>query len=173
MTTMFGIGQPVRRSEDRRFLTGRGHYADDINLLGQAYGFVVRSPHAHARIAHLDVGAAAAAPGVVAVLTGADFAADGIGSIPPTYLPQDRGATGALTSRIVGQHAIAAERVRHVGEAVAYVVAETLEEARDAAERVVVDYAPLVWDHAPGNLAFVAELGDPAAVAAGSPRRSM
>jgi carbon-monoxide dehydrogenase large subunit len=96
MTTMLGIGQPVRRSEDRRFLTGRGRYADDIALPGQAYGFVVRSPHAHARIVRLDVGAASAAPGVVAVLTGADFAADGIGSIPPTYLPQDRGATAIL-----------------------------------------------------------------------------
>jgi aerobic carbon-monoxide dehydrogenase large subunit len=88
MTSMFGVGQPVRRSEDRRFLTGCGRYADDINLPGQAYGFVVRSPHAQARIASLDVGAPAAAPGVVAVLTGADFAADGIGSIPPTYLPR-------------------------------------------------------------------------------------
>ena len=183
MTTMFGVGQPVRRSEDRRFLTGRGRYADDINLPGQAYGFVVRSPHAQAQIASLDVGAAAAAPGVVAVLTGPDFAADGIGSILPTYLPQDRGATGAVTSRIVGQHAIAAERVRHVGEPIAYIVAETLARARDAAELVSVDYAPLpavaqiraaraaaaplVWDHAPANLAFVAELGDRAAVAAG------
>jgi carbon-monoxide dehydrogenase large subunit len=183
MTTMFGIGQPVRRSEDRRFLTGRGRYADDINLPGQAYGFVVRSPHAHARIARVDVGAAAAAPGVVAVLTGADFAADGIGSIPPTYLPQDRGASSAAPSRISGQHAIAAERVRHVGEPVAYVVAENLAQARDAAELVAVDYAPLpavtrigaarapaaplVWDHASSNLAFVAELGDRAAVAAG------
>jgi CO/xanthine dehydrogenase Mo-binding subunit len=143
MTTRFGLGQPVRRSEDRRFLTGRGRYADDINLPGQAYGFVVRSPHAHARIAGVDVAAAAAAPGVVAVLTGADFAADGIGSIPPTYLPQDRGASGAAPSRIFGQHAIAADRVRHVGEPVAYVVAETLEEARDAAELVAVGYAPL------------------------------
>src|SRR5215469_9799700 len=80
MTTIFGVGQPVRRSEDRRFLTGRGRYADDINLPGEAYGFVVRSPHAQAQIASLNVRAAAAAPGVVAVLTGADFRADGIGS---------------------------------------------------------------------------------------------
>ena len=100
MTTMFGVGQPVRRSEDRRFLTGRGRYADDINLPGQAYGFVVRSPHAQAQIASLDVGAAAAAPGVVAVLTGADFAADGIGSIPAgrDRDPQDMDSLSAASA---------------------------------------------------------------------------
>src|SRR4051812_27297014 len=117
--TKFGIGQPVRRNEDPRFLTGMGSYTDDISIPGQAYGFVVRSPHAHARLRSVDVRAAAAAPGVVAVLTGADFAADGIGGIPPTYMPQDRGALGTSKAPTVRQYAIAAERVRHVGEAVA------------------------------------------------------
>jgi aerobic carbon-monoxide dehydrogenase large subunit len=91
---------------------------------------------AHARIASLDLGAAAVAPGVVAVLTGADFAADGNCSIPPTYLPQDRGATGAAPSRIVGQPANASDRVGHVGEAVGYVSPRRWcrAQARDAAE---------------------------------------
>jgi hypothetical protein len=103
MTSMFGVGQPVRRSEDRRFLTGRGRYADDINLPGQAYGFVGRSPHAQARIAQLGRWRGGGARRG----RGPDRRGfRGIGSISPTYLPQDRGATGAATPRLVGQRHI-------------------------------------------------------------------
>jgi len=177
--TKFGIGQPVRRSEDPRFLTGNGRYTDDITVPGQAYGFVLRSPHAHADITRLNVQAAAAAPGVVAVLTGADYAADRLGAIPPTYIPQALGADLGAPPPRVGMPAMAHGRVRHVGAPVALVVAETSAQAKDAAELVEIDYAPLpmvasvadalapgaplVWDEAPGNLCFVTAMGNKAA----------
>ncbi|HLB15313.1 MAG TPA: xanthine dehydrogenase family protein molybdopterin-binding subunit, partial [Burkholderiales bacterium] len=87
----FGIGQPVRRVEDQRFLTGRGRYVDDLQLAHQAYGAVIASPHAHARIRGIDVRAAVAAPGVLCVLTAADARADNLGGMPPLFMPEDMG----------------------------------------------------------------------------------
>jgi carbon-monoxide dehydrogenase large subunit len=169
----FGIGQPVRRVEDRRFLTGRGHYLDDIVRPRQAYAAILRSPHAHARIAALDTAAAAAMPGVLAVLTGADLAVDGIGAIPCLSALEN---TDGSTMQLPPHPALAQDRVRHVGDGVALVVAETADEARDAAEQIAVDYQalpaavetaraldqgqPAVWDTAPGNLAFDWAIGD-------------
>jgi aerobic carbon-monoxide dehydrogenase large subunit len=173
----FGIGQPVRRVEDRRFITGRGSYLDDLSLPRQAHAYMLRSPHAHALIRGIDIAAATAAPGVLAVFTGEDLARDGIGTIP---------CLSALTNRdgspcvMPPRPAIARDRVHHVGDTVALVVAESLAAARDAAELVAVDYEPLpaavdtvhaldpaqplVWDEAPGNLCFDWEVGDGAAV---------
>jgi aerobic carbon-monoxide dehydrogenase large subunit len=173
----FGIGQPVRRVEDRRFITGRGSYLDDINLLCQSYAFMLRSPHAHARIRGINSAAALAGPGVVAVLTGEDLAHDGIGTIPCLSTVSNRDGS----SSVLPPHpAIALDRVRHVGDTVAMVVAESAAAARDAAELIVVDYEPLsaavdtvhaldpgqpqVWDEAPGNLCFDWEVGDQTAV---------
>jgi aerobic carbon-monoxide dehydrogenase large subunit len=143
-----GIGQTVRRKEDARLVTGRGNYSDDVNLPGHAYGAAVRSPHAHALIRSIDVAAARAMPGVLAVLTGADALADGLTRIPhlaAAGTPPDI----VLTNRdgspvpIAPHHVLATDRVRHVGAAVAFVIADTIAEAKDAAEKVVVDYEPL------------------------------
>src|SRR5205814_9712815 len=114
----FGIGQPVRRVEDRRFLTGRGHYLDDIIRPFQAYAAMLRSPHAHAGIGAIDTAAATALPGVLAVLTGADLAADGIGTVPCVSVLTNRdGSAMAMPPR----PPIAVDRVRHVGDTVAMV----------------------------------------------------
>jgi len=143
-----GIGSTVRRKEDARLVTGRGNYSDDVNLPGQAYGAAVRSPHAHALIRSVDVTAARAMPGVLAVLTGQDALADGLKRIPhlaAAGTPPDI----VLTNRdgspvpVAPHHVLATDRVRHVGAAVAFVIAETVAQAKDAAEKVVVDYAPL------------------------------
>jgi len=169
----FGIGQPVRRVEDPRFLTGRGRYVDDINLPHQAYAALVISPHAHARVNGVDASKALAAPGVLCVLTGADVVAEKLGGLPPQFMPEDMGGPkGYRTFRPI----LATEKVRFVGDRVAIVVAETAAQARDAVELVEVDYAPLaavanaedaladgaprVWDDAPGNLAFPLALGN-------------
>src|SRR5215469_15253011 len=136
----FGIGQPVRRVEDRRFLTGRGNYVDDLTRPRQAFAFMLRSPHAHARIRSLDIAAAAAAPGVLAVLTGDDMARDGLGPIPCLIPLTNRdGSPAPLPAR----PAMVRDRVRHVGDTVAMIVAESLGAARDAAELVEVDYETL------------------------------
>jgi len=143
-----GIGQTVRRKEDARLVTGRGNYSDDVNLPGQAYGAVVRSPHAHALIRSIDVAAARAMPGVLAVLTGQDALADGLKRIPhlaaagtpPDIVLHNRDGSPVP---IAPHHVLATDRVRHVGAAVAFVIAETIAAAKDAAEKVVVDYAPL------------------------------
>src|SRR5579862_8642544 len=173
----FGIGQPVRRVEDRRFLTGSGRYLDDIVRPRQAHAAMLRSPHAHARIRAIDTAAAADAPGVIAVLTGADLARDRIGAIPCVSGLSNRDKSAmAMPPR----PAIVEDRVRHVGDAVAMVVAESVAAARDAAELIAVDYQalpaavateraldpgqPAVWDDHPGNLAFDWEIGDSAAV---------
>src|SRR5712691_10291410 len=126
----FGIGQPVRRVEDRRFLTGRGHYLDDITRPRQAHAVMLRSPHAHARIRRFDA-RQAAGPGVIAVFTGADLAADGIGNIPCM--------SGVANMAAPPRPAMTYDRVRHVGDTVAMVVADTIAAARDAAERIAVD----------------------------------
>jgi carbon-monoxide dehydrogenase large subunit len=169
----FGIGQPVRRVEDRRFITGHGNYVDDIQLSRQTYAFMLRSPHAHARIAAIDAAAALSVPGVLAVFTGEDLARDGIGPIPCLSAVTNRDGTPSV---LPPHPAIARGRVRHVGDTVAMVVAESAVAARDAAELIAVDYEPLpasidtahaldpgqpqVWDEAPGNLCFDWEVGD-------------
>src|SRR5262245_42491180 len=173
----FGIGQSVRRVEDQRFITGRGRYVDDVNLPHQCYAAVVYSPHAHARLVRVDATKAKAAPGVLAVLTGADAAAEKLGAITPFLMPEMLGAPkGYRTFWPV----LAGDKVRFVGERIAFVVAETLAQARDAAELVAVDYEPLpsatnvddaaadtaakVWDDCPqGNIGYVLMFGDKAA----------
>ena len=115
-----GIGRPVRRIEDVRYLTGAGRYLDDIVLDDMAHGVVVRSPHAHARIATIDAAAAKAAPGVVAVLTGADWRAEGLGGIPTRTSVKNRDGSPPATPPRPG---LVADRVRCVGDAVAFVVA--------------------------------------------------
>jgi carbon-monoxide dehydrogenase large subunit len=167
-----GIGAALPRLEDPRLLTGHGKFADDVNLPGQARGYVLRSPVAHARIRGIDVSGALEVPGLIAVLTGEDYAADGLGhipcvSIPPTITGKRHHATPFPP--------LAQERVLAVGSGVAFVVAETLAAAMDAAERIEVDYeqlpaaatveaaiapgAPRVWADAEDNRCFVHELG--------------
>jgi len=163
----FGTAQPLRRFEDQRLLLGQGRYVDDINLPGQAYGVVLRSPHAHAAIKSIDTADAKAMPGVLAIYTAKDLVADQIGE-RPCGVPiknKDGSARPNLPYPV-----LATDKVRHVGDSVAFVVAETLAQARDAAEAVMVDYdqlpgvadmneaikpgAPQIHDAAPGNLAF-------------------
>jgi aerobic carbon-monoxide dehydrogenase large subunit len=173
----FAVGQSVRRLEDPRLLQGLGRYSDDVTLPRALHAVLVRSPHAHARIRALDAAGALAAPGVLAVLTAADLATDGVG-----HLPTDRARKRADGSPAfpTPRPALMSDRVRHVGDPVALVVAETHAEALDAADRVRVDYdplpavagtanalrpgAPAVWDEAPGNVAFVAQAGQRDAV---------
>src|SRR4029078_2182083 len=132
-----GIGAPMRRVEDRRFVTGRGDFVDDLALPNMAYAHIVRSPHAHARIVRIDKTAASAAPGVVCVLTGADVIAGKIKGIPCQGFPAlPEGAPHYRPLRPV----LAADVVRHVGDGVAFIVAETLHQAKDAAELLAVDY---------------------------------
>jgi carbon-monoxide dehydrogenase large subunit len=135
-----GIGAPVRRREDRRFLTGRGEYVSDLVMEGELHCAFVRSPHAHARIRAVATATAAAAPGVVAVFTGADMAADRVGPMTPLWrIP---GVDGTKMNE-PPRWALARDAVRHVGEAVAMVVAATRNQALDAAELVEVDWEPL------------------------------
>ena len=169
-----GIGQSVQRVEDPRFLTGRSHYVDDIQLPQMLHGAVVMSPHAHARIKSIDVGAAQATPGVHLVLTGADAKKDNLGGIPPLFMPEDMGGPkGYRTFRPLLEPA----KARYVGDRIAFVVADTPEIARIAAEKVEIDWealpaavnvadaakegAPKVWDdNAAGNLAFPLMMGN-------------
>ena len=145
------IGRSVGRKEDHRFLTGAGSFIDDVNLPGQAHACFVRSPHAHARIVGIAVAAAKSTPGVLAILTGDDFASDGLGALghyangadhldpsKPSFAPEN-----ILHDPLPQQFPIVRERVRHVGEIVAIAVAETADAARDAAERIDVTYEPL------------------------------
>jgi len=136
----FGIGQAVRRVEDQRFLVGAGRYVDDIDLPRQLYGVAVLSTHAHALIKSIDVTEAAALDGVVCVLTGADVVADGLGGLPPKFMPEDMGGPkGYRTSRPL----LVNDRVRCVGDRVAYVVAESRTRALEASELVQIDYETL------------------------------
>src|ERR1700689_2025836 len=168
----FGIGQPVPRVEDLRFITGRGRYVDDIELSHQAHGVVVMSPHAHARIKNVDTAKAKAADGVLAVLTGADVKADKLGGFAPP-MPEDMGGPkGFRTPRAI----LEADKVRAVGDRVTFVVAETLIAARNAAELIEIEYEPLpavitvedatkpgapaIWDEAPNNVAFTLMMGN-------------
>ncbi len=172
----FGIGQAVRRVEDVRFLKGAGCFLDDMSVAGEVYGVAVYATHAHARITRVDTSAAKAAPGVVLVLSGADAIADRIGGLPPLFMPEDQGGPkGFRTYRPVLAH----EEVRCVGDRVAFVVAETEAEARDAAELIEIDYdpmpavvsvedavkpgAPPVWSECPTNVSFTLAFGDKAA----------
>ncbi len=178
-----GIGDTVRRKEDLRLVTGRGCYSDDFNFPGQAYAAMVRSPHAHARIRSIDTTEARAMPGVLAVLTGQDALADGLKRIPhlaapgtaPDIVLKNRDGSPVPAAP---HHVLPADRVRHVGTAVAFVIAETIAQAKDAAEKVVVDYEPLpavtqgiaslakdaprLYDDLP-NVMIDAEVGDAAA----------
>ncbi|HKB26224.1 MAG TPA: xanthine dehydrogenase family protein molybdopterin-binding subunit, partial [Methylomirabilota bacterium] len=174
----FAVGQSARRLEDRHLLQGLGRYSDDVSLPRQAYAAVVRSPHAHALLRRVDGAAALAVPGVLAVLTGADLAADGLGNLPTDSSRKRRDGTPAFSTP---RPALARERVRHAGDPVALVVAETPGAAADAAELVAVRYEPLpavaatveaarpgapaVWGEAPDNVAFVWEAGNRDAVA--------
>jgi len=163
----------IRRLEDLRFLTGRGRYVEDIAEPAALHGYVLRSPHAHALIRRLDVARAASMDGVHLVASADDLAADGLGMMP---------CLAAVTPLIVPPRpALASGRVRHVGDPVCFVVADSAEMARDAAEMIEVDYqplpsvvrgrtalagdAPVLWDEAPGNLAYHVRRGDHAAVA--------
>jgi carbon-monoxide dehydrogenase large subunit len=174
-----GIGAAVRRKEDFRFITGKGQYTDDINRPGQTYIHFVRSPHAHAKIKKIDSTEAKGMPGVVAVLTGADLAADKIGNLICGWAITSKDGSPMKMS---AHPAIAGEKANHVGDAVAVVIAETLGQAKDAAEKVKVDYevlpsvsdpakaqapgAPLIHDVAPNNTIYQWHLGDQKAVEA-------
>ena len=145
LQSLGAIGQPVRRKEDERLLTGRGRFSDDFALPGQVYAAIVRSPHPHARIVKIDARKAMAVPGVLGVFTGQDCLADGLQPIPHTPVPStryDMKLTGPDGGPIfIGpQMLLPADKVRHVGEAVAMVVAETAAQAQDAAEAVIVEY---------------------------------
>jgi aerobic carbon-monoxide dehydrogenase large subunit len=139
-----GIGQPVRRREDLRLLTGRGRYSDDVVLPGQAYAVMLRTPHAHALIRRLDTGAARAMPGVFDVLTGEELIADGIKPLPniANTHPADISIRNKDGTPVVRpqQHAIVSPEVSHVGEIVAAVIADSVAAATDATERIAVDY---------------------------------
>jgi aerobic carbon-monoxide dehydrogenase large subunit len=173
----FGIGQPLTRKEDARFLTGRGRYVADIDLVRQAHAVFVFSPHAHARIRGVDKAAAEEMPGIFAILTGEHWAADGLGTLDPEVMAEDMGGpAGFRTKRPPLTHG----RVRYVGERVAVVISATEAQARDAAELVSVDYevlpavvhaeaavrpgAPLVHDGAANNISFTMRMGNAEAV---------
>jgi len=173
--TKFGMAQPVRRVEDPRLLIGNGRYTDDISLANEAFGIVLRSPHAAARILSIDTSAAAGLDGVLAIYTGADLVADGIGGLPCAIPLKNRDGSPRAE---VPHLALADGEVRHVGDPVAFIVAETQQAARDAAEAVLIDYdllpsstdlgatldadAAAVWPQAPGNVCFDWETGDKA-----------
>ncbi len=189
-----GIGRSVLRKEDRRLLTGNGRYSDDLSLPGQLFGYVLRSPHAHAVIRAIETAAARAAPGVVAVLTRDDIQADGVRPIPPDFfflgpIEVQRQLPDVILVNSDGSeifpspyNLLAIDRVRFVGEGVAFVVAQTLEQAKDAAELIKIDYdvlaavsvtrdaagpdAPLLWPDTTSNVCVDGEVGDPAATGA-------
>jgi carbon-monoxide dehydrogenase large subunit len=174
----FAVGQSARRVEDARLLRGLGRYSDDVDLARQVYAVLVRSPHAHARILGIEARAAVAVPGVMAVLTAAELDVDRVAELPTDRTRKRRDASPAFATP---RPLLARERVRHVGDPVALVVAETREQAVDAAERVAVEYEPLpavaattdalrpgapaVWQDAPDNVAFVWTAGQREAVA--------
>jgi aerobic carbon-monoxide dehydrogenase large subunit len=174
-----GIGQPAKRVEDVRFLTGRGRYVDDITVPHMCFGAVLMSPHAHARIRSIDTAAAEAAPGVLCVLTGKDVLSDGLGGMPPLFMPEDVGGPkGHRTYR----PPLAYDKARCVGDRIAFVVAETADQAYDAAELLDVDYealpavvsvdeavkdgAPRVYEECENNRCCVVMFGNEAATTA-------
>ncbi|MCH9675099.1 MAG: molybdopterin-dependent oxidoreductase, partial [Gammaproteobacteria bacterium] len=174
------VGAPLRRREDKRFLTGQSQYTDDMAVTGQAYAVFVRSPHAHAKIAGVQTAQALRTPGVRLIVTAADIDAELVGPLPshtntPPFDVQRNGGAAADGS----QPPLATDTVRYLGEPVVMVVADSLNAARDAADHVMVDYEPLtsvmefeqaladgaqpVWDDAPDNVSFDWAGGDPAA----------
>ena len=170
----FGIGQPVTRKEDPKFLMGQGRYVGDIDMLNIAQAFILRSPHANARIISVDVSAAHEAPGVILILTGEDYASSGLGSMAcHTINPMLTGGQAAI-QRPHG--ALVKDVVKCVGARVALIIAETLEQAKDASELIEIDYetlpsvasteqarsgdAPLVWEGTDNNLSFVYKMGN-------------
>jgi len=171
-----GIGASVKRSEDIRFITGKGHYVDDINRPGQAHAYFLRSPHAHATIDKIDAAAAREAPGVVAIYTGDDIAADKVGGLICGWMIHSKDGSPMKA----GAHPVLAQgKVRYVGDHVAVIIADTYAQARDAAEKIVVDYgvlpaafdtattmkkgAPQVHDVAPDNIVYNWHIGDKSA----------
>ena len=174
----YAVGQPVPRSEDPVLLRGEGYYSDDFNLPGQAYAVIVRSPVAHGVIRRIDAATALAMPGVLAVYTAADLTKGGIGPLPARQVMNNRDGTPMLQPV---RHALAADKVRYVGEAVAAVIAETVPQAKDAAEAVEVDMgalsavtepsaatapgAPALYDDVPDNIGLDFHFGDSTAVA--------
>jgi carbon-monoxide dehydrogenase large subunit len=170
------IGQAVKRKEDFRFLTGGGNYTDDINRPGQTYAYIVRSPHAHANIKKIDKSAAAKAPGVVAIFTGADYAADKKGGLPCGWLINNKDGSPMVEPP---HPPLVPDRVRHVGDQVAVVIAETRDQAKSAAELLSIEYqelpaiistgdaakpgAPQVWEQAKNNTCYDWHIGDKAA----------
>lgn len=177
----FGLGQAAPRVEDQRLLRGGGRYTDDVNIAGQATAYMLRSPHAHARIRSIDTAAAEAAPGVIAVLTGADVAAEGLGGMPcfaGKLVPLAR--PDGTPMYVPPRPALSRDKVAFVGDYVAFIVAETRAAARDAAELIEVDYeelppvveiadakadgAPAIWADCPDNICFRMEQGNAAAV---------
>src|SRR5260370_9498969 len=174
-----GIGAAVRRKEDQRFVTGTGRYTADIERPGQASAYCVRSPHAHARIKKIDTAAAAAMPGVLAVLTGTELSADKIGNLICGWMINSKDGS---PMKMAPHPALASGKACHVGDPVAVVVAETLPQAKDAAEKVMCDFevlpavadpakaqakdAPQIHEVAPGNTIFQWHLGDANAVEA-------
>ncbi len=182
------IGAALPRLEDKRLITGSGRYTDDVRAAGSAHAAFIRSPYAHARIGTIDASAALAAPGVIAVLTAADYLADGHRAIAHVPNPADAvewqrpgfvAPEGEPPVADIPQLPLAYDRARHAGEAVAVVIAETAAQARDAMELVEIDYealravvnaqdaldpaAPLIWEQAPGNRCFDLAFGDEAA----------
>jgi len=171
----FGIGQPVKRFEDRRLLGGYGRFQHDLSLAGQAHGYVLRSPHAHARIAAMDLAAARAAPGVCLILTGDDLARAGLGTMGVPFQRKRPDGSPMFARAHLG---LARERVRYVGEPVLFIVADSLAEAKDAAELASIAYDILpsvtdtaaaaeakiaVWDECPDNISNLFEVGNKAA----------
>src|ERR1700721_3037996 len=172
-----GIGASVVRKEDRRFITGKGRYVDDIKILGMTFAHFVRSPHAHAKVKSIDSAAAMKMPGVVAVLTGKQIVDDKVGNLICGWAITSKDGTGM---KMGAWPAMAPETVRFAGQAVAVVIAETKNQAKDAAEGVVVTYeelpaasdirtaikpgAPQLHPEAPGNVVYDWSLGDEAVV---------
>jgi aerobic carbon-monoxide dehydrogenase large subunit len=136
----FGVGQPVTRLEDKSLLRRQGRYQDDTNLPGQLYSVFLRSPHARAKIRSIETAAAAAAPGVRAIYTGRDYAADGI-AMPKAAMPRKKADGSPMSAPL--RPALVVDRARYVGDPVAMIVAESLAQAKDAAELIEIDYEPL------------------------------
>jgi aerobic carbon-monoxide dehydrogenase large subunit len=184
LKSLGAIGQPLRRKEDERLLTGKGRFSDDFTLPGQVYAAIVRSPHPHARIARIDTRPAMAMPGVLGVFTRQDCPSDKLAPIPHSPVPSTRydmklTGPGGGPILIGPQMLLPSDKVRHVGEAVALVVAETAAQAQGAAEAVAVEYeelpwiaqiqdavgpdAPAVWDEVPDNVLVDTTFGDASA----------
>ncbi|MEM7020759.1 MAG: molybdopterin cofactor-binding domain-containing protein, partial [Pseudomonadota bacterium] len=177
MTTNNTTGESIKRKEDLRFITGAGRYTDDVSLARQTYAYFVRSPYAHARILSVDTNGALQSPGVITVLTGQDYTDAGLGMLGCGWMIHSKDGT---PMKMGERPALARDRVRYVGDHVAVVIAETRQQAKDGAEKVLVDYddlpavvdvsmaqavdAPQLHDIASNNTIFAWELGDVEAV---------